>query len=105
MIDERDVLLHHPYDAYDPVVALLEQAAEDPDVLAIKQTLYRASVGSPMIASLQRAAEAQQTGDRAGGADGAVRRGAQHPLGAGAEAAGAHVIYGVAATRPTRRSA
>jgi polyphosphate kinase len=57
VLDERDVLLHHPYDAYDPVIALLAQAADDPDVLAIKQTVYRASAGSPLIASLQRAAE------------------------------------------------
>jgi polyphosphate kinase len=57
VLDERDVLLHHPYEAYDPVVALLTQAADDPDVLAIKQTLYRASPGSALLASLQRAAE------------------------------------------------
>ncbi|MGE3521084.1 MAG: RNA degradosome polyphosphate kinase, partial [Vicinamibacterales bacterium] len=56
-IDEQDLLLHHPYDAYEPVLALLAQAAEDPDVLAIKQTLYRASPGSQLIASLRRAAE------------------------------------------------
>jgi polyphosphate kinase len=56
-LEERDVLVHHPYDAYDPVIALVAQAAEDPNVLAIKQTLYRANVGSPIIASLQRAAE------------------------------------------------
>lgn len=57
LLDERDVLLHHPYDAFDPVTTLLAQAADDPDVLAIKQTLYRANVGSRLIASLQRAAE------------------------------------------------
>src|SRR5258707_15313637 len=39
ILEERDLLLQHPYDAYDPVVALLAQAADDPDVLAIKQTL------------------------------------------------------------------
>ena len=57
LIDGQDILLHHPYDAYDPVVALVSQAAEDPDVLAIKQTLYRANLNSRLIASLQRAAE------------------------------------------------
>jgi polyphosphate kinase len=57
LVEDRPLLLHHPYDAYDPVIALVAQAAEDPDVLAIKQTLYRTSVGSPFIASLQRAAE------------------------------------------------
>jgi polyphosphate kinase len=56
ILDANDVLLHHPYDSYDPVNALLDQAADDPDVLAIKQTLYRTSVGSRLIASLQRAA-------------------------------------------------
>ena len=54
LLDERDVLLHHPYDAYEPVIALLAQAAEDPEVLAIKQTLYRVSSGSPLVASLLR---------------------------------------------------
>jgi polyphosphate kinase len=57
VLEERDVLLHHPYDAFDPVTALVAQAADDPDVLAIKQTLYRTSAGSSLIASLQRAAE------------------------------------------------
>jgi polyphosphate kinase len=56
ILDERDLLLHHPYDAFDPVVSLVSQAADDPDVLAIKQTLYRASHGSPLLSSLQRAA-------------------------------------------------
>jgi polyphosphate kinase len=57
VLDERDVLLHHPYDAYDPVTTLLSQAADDPDVLAIKQTLYRTGAGSSLLASLRRAAE------------------------------------------------
>ena len=57
VLDAHDVLLHHPYDSYEPVLAMLDQAAEDPDVLAIKQTLYRVSAGSPLIASLRKAAE------------------------------------------------
>lgn len=55
--DQQDIFLHHPFDSFKPVIQLVEEAADDPNTVAIKQTLYRVSSTSPLIAALKRAAK------------------------------------------------
>ncbi len=57
VLDDRDLLLHHPYDSFEPVVRLVEEAADDPKVVAIKQILYRTAKNSRILSALIRAAQ------------------------------------------------